>query len=116
MGMSFAMSIANTWAAILSLTFPRLLASLGPESTFTLYAFLNVVAFCLVYLFVPETRMKTLHELDEVFAIRTRDFAKYHAFDYPSWLIKRHILRRDEAPLKELNSENHYAALSVDDI
>lgn len=74
LGMSFAVSVANTWAAVLSLTFPSLLAVLGPAGAFRLYAGLNLVAYLLVFLFVPETRLKSLEELDEVFSVRTTDF------------------------------------------
>ena len=52
-GMSFAISTANCWAAVLALTFPRILAALGSQGAFELYAFLNVVALVLVLLFVP---------------------------------------------------------------
>ena len=43
-GMSLAVATANFWAAVLSLTFPGLLAGLGSEGAFELYAALNVLA------------------------------------------------------------------------
>ena len=66
--MSFAVSVANSWAAVLSLTFPRLLALLQAEGAFELYAGLNMVAFTLVFLFVRETKMKSLDDLDDTFS------------------------------------------------
>ena len=113
--MSFATSVANTWAAILSLTFPRLLAILGAEGAFMLYASLNVLAFFLVYLFVPETRMKTLHELDEVFAVSTRDFIALHALEYPSWLVRRYVLRHEGPSTTGWRAEPRYEPLNQDE-
>jgi hypothetical protein len=109
--MSFAMSVANTWAAVLSLTFPRLIAFLGPETTFKLYAFLNVVAFGLIYLFVPETRLKSLQELDDVFSIRTKNFVQFYVLEYPLWLVKSHILRQRGLHLETMHSGVEYTPL-----
>lgn len=46
--------------------FPRLLRALSPQGAFGFYAGLNAVAFCLIYLYVPETKQLTLEELDQV--------------------------------------------------
>lgn len=91
LGMSFAVSVANTWAAVLSLTFPLLLAALGPAGAFGLYAGLNMVAYLLVFLFVPETRLKSLDELDEVFSVRTRDFMRRNVVSFGSIWERRCI-------------------------
>ena len=66
-GMSFAISTASLWATLLSLTFPILLEWLGEPSTFWLYAWLNVLAWVLCWLFVRETKGIELEEMDEVF-------------------------------------------------
>ncbi|KAJ9625535.1 hypothetical protein H2203_004292 [Taxawa tesnikishii (nom. ined.)] len=67
-GMSFAVSTANVWASILSLTFPYLLAVLGgARGAFGLYAGLNVLAWGLVFCFVRETKRCTLEEVEGVF-------------------------------------------------
>lgn len=98
-GTSSAVAVTSLWASALSLTFPTLLNTLGSQGSFTLYAALNVVAFVLVFLLVPETRMKTLDELDEVFAVPTRSFIKYQLTVYIPWWMKRYVLRRDKVEL-----------------
>lgn len=42
-----------------------------------MYAFFNLVALLLIYLFVPETKERTLEDLDYVFTQSTRDLAKF---------------------------------------
>lgn len=76
LGTSSAIAVTNLFASLLSLTFPWLLNSLGNTGSFLLYAVLNVLAFGLVFLFVPETKRRTLQELDEVFEIPTKSFIR----------------------------------------
>ncbi len=115
-GMSLAVATANFWAAVLSLTFPRILTALGSLGAFSLYAVLNVVAVILVFLFVPETRLKTLDDLDEVFSIPTGSFIKYQVTEYPPWFTKRYVLRKkEEADLRPLVAEDEYLQLAVSD-
>jgi hypothetical protein len=109
--MSFAVSTANFWAAILSLTFPRILTALQSQGAFSLYAGLNVVAAGLIFLFLPETRLKTLDELDEVFSIPTRVFIKYQTTEYLPWLARRYVLRQKEAYLPPLTLDGEYQEL-----
>ena len=114
-GMSFAVSTANSWAAVLSLTFPWILSRLGSQGAFGLYAFLNVVALLLVFLFVPETRLKTLDELDEVFSVPTRTFIKYQTMEYLPWTMRRYVMGQKEAELKPLVLSGEYRALDQDE-
>ena len=81
-GMAFAVAWNNLWGATLGLTvrghphpprcedadwqFPTMLRALTPQGAFGFYAFLNALAFVLIYLFVPETKQLTLEELDQV--------------------------------------------------
>ncbi|KAF1973250.1 MFS transporter [Bimuria novae-zelandiae CBS 107.79] len=81
-GVSSAVAVTNIWAAALSLTFPALVSTLSSQGASILYALLNVVALCLVFLFVPETRLKRFDELDEVFSVPTRQFVKYQVTEY----------------------------------
>lgn len=111
LGMALAVATTNFWAAILSLTFPRLETALGTQGTFILYAFFNLVAFVLVFLFVPETRQKGLDELDDVFSIRTRDFARFQVGEYLPWWLRRYVLRQDVEGPKPLHSEVEYRTL-----
>ena len=113
--MSFAVATANFWATILSLTFPRLLTALQSQGAFVLYAGLNVVAFVLVFLCLPETRLKTLDDLDEVFSIPTRTFIKYQTTEYLPWFVKRYVLRQKNADLRPLVVEGEYRELVQDE-
>ena len=112
--MSFAISTANSWAAVLSLTFPRILTALGSQGAFVLYAFLNVVAFVLILLLLPETRLKTLEELDEVFSVPSRTFVKYQTTEYLPWTVRRYVMGQKEAELKPLVLSGEYRALDQD--
>ncbi|MBE7179903.1 MAG: sugar porter family MFS transporter, partial [Terriglobus roseus] len=114
-GMSLAVATANIWASVLSLTFPRLLATLQPQGAFMLYAVLNVVALVLVFLFVPETRQRTLDELDEVFSIPTRRFIKYQTTTHLPWMARRYILRQTPGDLKPLLGDDEYRTLTQHD-
>lgn len=67
LGMSLSVSTASTFASILSLTFPYLLAVLKPQGAFGVYALGNVVAWGLTRVFVPEVKGLRLEEIDAVF-------------------------------------------------
>lgn len=114
-GVSSAVAMTNIWASALSLTFPALLSALGSQAAFMLYAFLNLVALGLVFLFVPETRLKTLEELDEVFSVPTGMFVKYQVTEYLPWWIKRYILRQKKAELRPLEGASEYQELEQED-
>jgi sugar porter (SP) family MFS transporter len=113
-GMSFAVSVANIWASVLSLTFPTILLALKPRGTFSLYAVLNVLAFVLVFLFVPETKMKTLDELDEVFSVPSRRFVTHQTLEYlPRWILQ-YLSRQKEADLRDLGAALEYEPVDQD--
>ena len=63
-----AMSVATVilWISCyaVSQTFPVLVESLGPAGTFWIYAVLNAVAFLFVLFVLPETRGRTLEEIE----------------------------------------------------
>ncbi len=50
---SWAVATCFFWAAVLSVTFPRLLSALGSVGAFGFYAGLNVIAFVMIFLLVP---------------------------------------------------------------
>lgn len=116
-GMSLAVATANFWAAVLSVTFPGLLSGLGSEGTFELYAGLNLVALALVYVFVRETKRRTLDELDEVFGVGLREFVKFLLFEEIPWYWRRYISRKEDAGDLPILGRAEYRELGqVDDL
>lgn len=101
-GMAWAVATCLFWAAVLSITFPRLLRAFHPVGAFCFYAALNVTALVLIFLFVPETKQRTLEELDYVFAVPTRTHASYQVTKALPWWINRYVLRRRGGPLPPL--------------
>ena len=66
-----AMSVASiaNWGSnfLVALTFPVLLAVLGGAGSFWLFAVLGIVAWIFVYFRVPETKNRTLEEIEASF-------------------------------------------------
>ncbi|KAI0182143.1 hypothetical protein GGR52DRAFT_578212 [Hypoxylon sp. FL1284] len=101
-GMSWAVATCLFWAAVLSITFPKILAATGVLGAFCLYAGFNVAAFIMIFLWMPETKQRTLEELDYVFAVPTGIFIKYNLTKVVPWWFKRQILRKRDATLEPL--------------
>jgi len=96
-GMSLA--TATTWFFnfVLSVTWPSLLKAFKAQGAFSWYAVWNLIGFLGVLFFVPETKSKTLEELDQVFSVRTRDHAAYGARQVP-YFFRRYVFRQDIEP------------------
>ena len=101
-GMSWAVATCLGWAAVLSITFPRLLIVFGTVGAFGFYAGLNIVALVMIFLFVPETKQRTLEELDYVFAVPTRTHMHYQVTKALPYWIKRWVLFRKNTQLEPL--------------
>ncbi|KAK2744937.1 hypothetical protein FQN57_004066 [Myotisia sp. PD_48] len=101
-GMAWAVATNNFWAAVLALTFRRLDRAFTTPGAFGFYAGLNLVAFIFIFLFLYETKQRTLEELDYVFAVPTRTHAKYQLKTVLPWWFKRYILLRRHAVCPEL--------------
>jgi len=101
-GMAWAVTICLFWAAVLSITFPRMLLALTPTGAFAFYAGLNLVAFVMIFFFVPETKQRTLEELDQVFSVPVGVFAKYQVTKSLPYFIKRWVFFQRSATLEPL--------------
>ncbi|KZP07383.1 hypothetical protein FIBSPDRAFT_964127 [Athelia psychrophila] len=101
-GMAFAVTTCLGWAAVLSITFPRMLLAMGPTGAFCFYAGLNVVAWVMIFLFVPETKQRTLEELDQVFSVPTRVFIRYNCTKALPYFCRRWLLCDRRAVLEPL--------------
>ncbi|KAK8086853.1 hypothetical protein PG994_001827 [Apiospora phragmitis] len=114
-GMAWAVATCLFWAAVLSITFPKILATLGVVGAFGLYAGFNVVAFFMIFLFLPETKQRTLEELDYVFAVPTKTFIHYNTTKWAPWYFKRWVLFQKDAnlePLYHFDRPSHGSDLS----
>ncbi|KAJ6088726.1 hypothetical protein N7486_009987 [Penicillium sp. IBT 16267x] len=94
-GMAWAVAVCLGFAAVLSITFPRMLHALGATGAFGFYAGLNVTALVMIFLWVPETKQRTLEELDYIFAVPTRVHMRYQVFKVLPWWFRRYIFRQD---------------------
>jgi hypothetical protein len=48
----------------------------------------------MIFLWVPETKQRTLEELDYIFAVPTRVHMRYQVFCVLPWWFQRYILRQ----------------------
>ncbi|EOD52051.1 putative sugar transporter protein [Neofusicoccum parvum UCRNP2] len=101
-GMGWAVATCLFWAAVLSISFPAILQAFKPQGAFGFYAGLNIVALVMIFLFVPETKQRTLEELDYIFAVPSRKFISYQVRKALPWWIKRWVLFQKDAKLEPL--------------
>ncbi|OAA43743.1 Sugar/inositol transporter [Metarhizium rileyi] len=117
-GMAWAVATNLFWAAVLSITFPLMLDRMGVIWTCGFYSFLNVAALVLIFLFVPETKQRTLEELDYIFAVPSRVFMRYQTTKTLPWWFKRWVLFRKDVslePLYTLDVAEHQEEEAQDD-
>lgn len=58
-GMGWAVATCLFWAGVLGLTFPKILEAFGPTGAFGFFAALNMIAFVWIFLWVPETKVRS---------------------------------------------------------
>lgn len=109
-GMAFAVATCLFWASVLSLTWPSMLDAMGPTGAFGFYTGLNVLAFFMILVFVPETKQRTLEELDQVFSVPTSKHISYQLTEAVPYFFKRHVFRNKNAKLEPLYSFDHVAS------
>jgi hypothetical protein len=56
----------------------------------------------MIFFFVPETKQRTLEELDYVFAVPLRKFMSYQSGTWLPWWFKRYVLWQKSAKLQPL--------------
>jgi len=100
--MSWAVATNNFWASVLSLTLPRMLRAFGPTGVFGFYAGMNFLAFWMIFLWLPETKQRTLEELDYVFAVPTRTHMNYQTGTVLPYWLKTYVLQRKGLPEPKL--------------
>ncbi|CAI7597749.1 unnamed protein product [Penicillium pancosmium] len=94
-----ALATATTWFFnfVLGVTWPSLRNAFTAQGGFAWYAGWCIVGWWLVLLFMPETKNKTLEELDQVFSVPTRFHAQYGLRQIP-YFFKRYLFRKDVRP------------------
>ncbi|PYH87859.1 MFS sugar transporter [Aspergillus ellipticus CBS 707.79] len=94
-----ALATATTWLFnfLLAITWPSLRAAFTPQGAFSWYAAWCIIGWWLILMFMPETKGKTLEELDQVFSVPTRFHAAYGLRQIP-YFIRRYILRQKVKP------------------
>ncbi|GAC97625.1 sugar transporter [Pseudozyma hubeiensis SY62] len=106
-GMAWAVATCLFWAAVLSITFPRMRTAMTPTGAFGFYAGLNIMALILIWFFVPETARYTLEELDAVFDVPHATFIKHQNTKTLPYWFKTQVLRKKNVerpqPLIELD-------------
>ncbi|KAG5640973.1 hypothetical protein DXG03_006476 [Asterophora parasitica] len=112
MGMSWAVATCLFWASVLSLTFPRILHAFTATGAFGFYAGLNVVAFVMIFLFMPETKQRTLEELDYVFAVPTSRHMAYQTKTFLPYWFKRYVFFQ-KVELKPLYNFDEVESITV---
>ena len=55
---------------------------------------LNVTAFVMIFLLLPETKQRTLEELDYVFAVPTMRHVRYQMGTFLPYWIQKWVFRR----------------------
>ncbi|GAA5893884.1 hypothetical protein JCM6882_003119 [Rhodosporidiobolus microsporus] len=94
LGMSWATAVTWFFNFLNALFFPLQLRSWGSSGAFYWFGGWNAILWVLVLLFVPETKLRTLEELDEVFSMSTKRQVAY-GLGSPAYWFKRYILRHD---------------------
>src|SRR5690349_5423175 len=65
-GMAWAVATCLFWAAVLSITFPRMVAAMAPTGAFGFYAGLNIIAFCIIFCFCPKQSSESLYVIHRI--------------------------------------------------
>jgi len=101
-GMGWAVATCLFWASVLTLFLPLMLDAMGTLGVFCFYAGTNIIALVMIFLWVPETKQRTLEELDYIFAVPTRTHMRYQMTKALPYFIQRWVFFNDSATLEPL--------------
>jgi MFS family permease len=91
-GHSLGVAVNFIGLGLVLLFFPSLSSAMGGyRQSLSLFAALNLLAFGLCYLFVPETKDMTLEELRTIFDIPTARHIKYRLTVVTPWLVNKYL-------------------------
>ena len=100
LGMSSSTAITWGFNFIISFSWPKLVAVFGNTGAFCWYAGWNIYGWIFAYFFLPETKERTLEELDSVFSMTNREHSGYYLKKLP-WYLKK-FSGRDVDPFPPL--------------
>ncbi|KAL1983671.1 hypothetical protein VTN96DRAFT_10100 [Rasamsonia emersonii] len=89
-----ALATATTWFFnfLLAITWPSLQNAFTTQGGFAWYGAWNIVGWWLILMLMPETKGRTLEELDQVFSVPTRVHAAWGLRQIP-YFFKRYVFR-----------------------
>jgi hypothetical protein len=61
-----------------------------------------MLAFVVIFLFLPETKQRTLEELDYIFGVPTSRHAAYQLRTWLPWFVRKWVLGQKHVVLKPL--------------
>ena len=91
-GMSFAVATNNFWASVITFAFPRMLKAMSTQGAFGFYSGLNLLVLLMVFLWMPETKQRSLEQLDYIFSTSMRTHMNFQATEVLPWWFRRYIL------------------------
>ena len=98
MGMGAAVATNLFFAGLLALMYPRMNSRLGSARTLGIFCALDIIAFILIFLFVPETSQCSLEDLDFRFGVLTKKHVK-HQKETIQWYAKPKVKRGEKPSL-----------------
>ncbi|KAG8532049.1 uncharacterized protein KY384_003686 [Bacidia gigantensis] len=105
-GMGAAVATNLFFAGLLGLMYPRMNTKLGSAKTLGIFCALCMIAFFLVFFFVPETSQCSLEDLDFRFGVLTKKHVR-HQKDTIQWYSKSKVKRGEKPSLYFMDQPIH---------
>lgn len=103
-GMAWAVATNNFWASVITFAFPRMLTAMTITGTFGFYAAMNVLVTVMAFLWLPETKQRSLEQLDEIFSVPMRTHMRFQISRVFPWWVKKWVLLRPMGKAPQLYS------------
>ena len=101
-GMAWGVATNNFWASVITITFPRIVQVMKLQGTCGFYAGLNLLVLVMAFLWMPETKQRTLEQMDYVFAVPMRRHMMFQLREMLPWGLRRWVLWRKGVPAPQL--------------
>ncbi|KFY40063.1 hypothetical protein V494_03674 [Pseudogymnoascus sp. VKM F-4513 (FW-928)] len=104
-GVAVSVGLNLFFAGLLSLFYLRIDDAFTSTGSLCLFASFNLVAAALIFLLLPETKERSLEELDKVFSIPIKKFMHHQLFEVLPYYVNYYILGK-KVKLEELWDPN----------